>query len=169
MGESIRNEFVKKIESAFAHTPYPGVDRLAAGYWPFKDSDKLVRDLKGQHWSELSRDVLFRYRGSLGGFTPDAFRFYLPALLRTAVLYPVEMDTLLDSLFFYLVPPESFEKSRMDELRVRANAFSKEEMEVILAYFETYAELYPDDAEFLTDSDRSELQRAIEFWKSMIE
>ncbi len=74
------SDLEKKIQEAFAEVPQPPEDDLCASF-----GDEALEDtepFKGKEWQEL-RDVelLDEFQYALFWFTPEAFRYYLPAFL----------------------------------------------------------------------------------------
>jgi hypothetical protein len=167
MSEDWRKELVQKIESAFADTPPPAQQKLVIFGWGV-----VTEGIQGKHWSEIDLDVLLKHKGTLSASPIDAFRYYLPAFLRAAVLHPDRVDTVHDSLIFLLTPPyrydnvlsESKESGPHKRFRKRAGSFSREEKAVISAFLASYKEL--DEFSWAwTDSEKEELERGIQYWK----
>jgi hypothetical protein len=149
-------ELAQEIEHAFATSQYPGDDRLVENpsYWEAPD---VVASFKGKNWQEIPVEVLFTHRLSLPLFTPEAFRYYLPAYLIASVLHPNEVDTLTENIFSMLTPPET-EGSKMERFLKRVQGFTPEQKASIRAF----VKLYVDTETSYPDPDR---ERAMKFWE----
>lgn len=153
-------EFVQKIEQAFAGAEHPGQDRLVAypDYW---ESPSVIESFADTAWDSVPLDTLINHRLSLPLFTPEAFRFYLPAFLRAAVLHPVAVDTLTENLFFMLTPPESA-GPEMDLFLGRVAGLNAAQKAVIRKFIKLYNETetsYPDPRR----------ERSSNFWEQYAE
>jgi hypothetical protein len=147
---------VQKIQEAFATNQYPGDDNLVedSSYW---ESINLSDQLKGKDWREISLETLKKNRFSLSLFTPEAFRYYLPAFIIASVLHADEVDTLPSSVFHNLTPPEG-EGLDMDEFLKRNGDFNALQREAIREFIKLYVTVetsYPDPKR----------ERATRFWK----
>ena len=99
-----------RIERAFEDVPYPGDDRLVPdpSHW---EGGRIAQEFAGQHWKTIPLDVLSSYLESLSYFTPESFRYYLPAYLLAAVrrLSAAEVSTravdIPEALAYHLTPP----------------------------------------------------------------
>jgi len=154
------DELVQEIERAFAGAENPGSERLVE-YPDHWESPAVIESFAGTHWNDVPLDTLINHRLSLPLFTPEAFRFYLPAFLRAAVLHPATVDTLTENLFFMLTPPESLE-AEMDLFLRRLNGLNAEQKAVIRKFIKLYNETetsYPDP----------QRERAASFWEKYIE
>jgi len=142
------------IERAFRDVAYPGDDRISVG----SDLDAIeLRELfKAKHWSVVPLSAVRSERGSLSFFTPEAFRFYLPAFLRAVLLYPQETDTLRENLFYTLTPPES-EGESMSWFRELAEGLTVPQREVIRSFVKSFAESEPYYSKAIRD-------RALKYW-----
>jgi hypothetical protein len=70
----------RQIEVAFATVPYPGDDRLVENPADW-EAQEIAVAFRGRHWTALPPEVLRCHDSSLTYFTPEAYRFYLPAYL----------------------------------------------------------------------------------------
>jgi uncharacterized protein DUF6714 len=155
--EKVSREIARAIESAFATVPYPGDDRIvgASAHW---ESPDVLEAFRGKHWREISLDVLFTYRVSLGQLTPEAFHFYVPAALIAALLHSDATDTLRENLFSWLTPPD-VEGYRQGWFASRRALFDAPQKAAIRRFVELYVEVersYPDPGR----------GRALAFWRN---
>lgn len=79
------SDIVNAVEVAFAHLEFPVEDKLTLSY-PDDETRALCRDFKDQtDWSVLDAPFLDQapegWSSALNFFSPEAFRFYLPAYL----------------------------------------------------------------------------------------
>ena len=66
MTQELLQKTCLKIENAFAHTPYPG-DNKVGRY--------EVDDFRG-HWKSIPLDTIMIHRDELAYFSPEGFRHY---------------------------------------------------------------------------------------------
>src|SRR5215470_1697678 len=135
------------IETAFAETPYPGDDKVAA----YARYGRSIADaLRGKHWSEVPVEALHRHRWEIFLLTPVTFRYYAPSFMLASLLYHEQMETLPDNLLFSLSPQRDehihnyFAGEYNDYFSRRAASFSPEERVAVLGFLEAFAELYPE-------------------------
>lgn len=148
-------ELAQQVEIAFAGVPFPGDDNIVShpNTWI---ASHLPRLFAGKHWKEIPLEVIIQEKLSLPLFTPEGFRFYLPAFLCAALLYPDQVDILPRNIIFNLTPPDE-EGAEMEEFLKKISGFTKEQIDVIKAYVKLYVATetsYPDP-----DRDR-----ASRFW-----
>lgn len=91
------------IEAAFADVEYPGDDRLTVYGKKGRAYDETWKLLKGKGWREMPVREFITGDTPLPDLTPQAFHYYLPALLRASVTDGLSVY-VLDSLTFYLNP-----------------------------------------------------------------
>ncbi|NJL88244.1 MAG: hypothetical protein HC886_23475 [Leptolyngbyaceae cyanobacterium SM1_1_3] len=146
---------VQKTQTAFATSQYPGDDDLVEdkSYW---EAINLSEQFRGKDWKKIDLKVLKKNRFSLSLFTPEAFHYYLPTFILASVLHPDEVDTLPDSVFYSLTPPEE-EGAEMDKFRRRTENFNATQRESIREYIELYTTIE-------TSYSDSKKERAINFW-----
>lgn len=152
----LEREIARDVEDAFAIIPYPGDDRLV-GSPTYSENEEILEAFRGKHWRDISLDVLFEHRLSLGALSPEAFRFYLPSYLVAALLHSEETDTLRENVFSALAPPAE-EGFWMDWLLERINPLDVRQKAVLRRFIEFWARTetsYPDAAR----------DRALPFWR----
>jgi Family of unknown function (DUF6714) len=159
------SQTVQQIETAFADTPYPGDEKVAA----YARYGRSIADaLRGKHWSAVPLDALVQHRWEIFLLTPVTFRYYAPSFMLASLLYHDQMDTLPDNVIFSLTPQRDehihnyFAGEYNDYFSRRAASFSPEERAAVLAFLETYAQLFPTPHR-LYDIDL--LGRTIPFWR----
>jgi hypothetical protein len=108
-----RRRLAEEIEAAFGDVPRPDPP-LTLGAGPMQDD---VEDaLAGKDAGELTADDALAVRLDLWSLTPDAFRYYVPALLRLALADPDAVDGLDEGVFDVLTPPGDPDgRERFDE------------------------------------------------------
>jgi hypothetical protein len=101
---SERRKLEEQMRAAFADVPYPGDDNIAsAGAW---EPAAIAEVLRGKDWHALS-GVGFEYGSAPSFLTPEAFHYYLPALLLNLLEdlgSPTYFDSLAGSTLFSLEP-----------------------------------------------------------------
>jgi hypothetical protein len=146
---------IQEIESAFADVAYPGDDNLVKSL-EYYDNLKVVIDFKGKHWKEISLKNLLKHRFDLPRFTPEAFRFYLPAFLISS-LHGEAGGEIIGHVISSLSQPIS-ERAEKEEFLNILKAFDSKQRAALKAFIRAYIEsekhLIPDDL------------RMAEFWEN---
>ncbi|PYQ65480.1 MAG: hypothetical protein DMF53_05465 [Acidobacteria bacterium] len=78
---------LERLEAAFGDLPVPDDEHLvpdSSGY--DLERNQVQAKFRGRHWRSLSPADLAGEADSLALFTPEAFRFFLPAYVRASVL-----------------------------------------------------------------------------------
>ena len=96
MLETERQALLTLIHNGFKDTPAP--KNGIAGY----DLD----DFANKHWRDITPEIVRKYRDEFISFSPEGFRFYLPAILTAIISHPKVADTAVDNIIRYLSPPE---------------------------------------------------------------
>lgn len=145
MTDDLRDSLAQQIQNAFAETPYPGDDRVAA-YARYGRS--IADTLRGKHWADVELDSIYQHRWEIFLLTPETFRFYVPGFLLSVLYHHDEMDSLPDNLIFSLTPQRDehvanyFAGEYRDYFSRRVAAFRVEEKRAILSFVETYPQLF---------------------------
>src|SRR5262245_57884025 len=101
MTPELQQQVTGEIEAAFAETPYPGDDNVAA----YARYGRSIADaLRGKHWSAVELEVIREHRWEIFLLTPETFRYYLPIFMLAALYHYEETDTLAHNLIFSLTP-----------------------------------------------------------------
>lgn len=106
------------IEGAFENVERPDDKDYTSskGGEAYEESSEFF----GKDWQSLSPSFLEKYRGVLHWFTPEAFQYYLPAFLKTAVATNDQYALYVHTVLFLLRPGpdghEEFRKARWSRL-----------------------------------------------------
>lgn len=151
-----KDNVIVLIEQAFADTVYPGDDHLInAGHCP--ECADIYEAFRGRSWESLT-DVRFLRlnEAALALMYPEAFRYYLPAFMRAAVVDPKTADVIPHGLEFNLMPHHS---ASSEKFIARISGFTPQQKQAIKAYlkFEPYPMHW-------TIRMRQQQQQAIDFW-----
>jgi hypothetical protein len=154
-----RREIVRDIEAAFADAPYPGDDNINLSEH-FGAAEDMIRCFKGRQWTEISAEELSDQRFAIFHFTPEAFRFFLPAYMRANLLVgPEVMDTAWELTFGSLAPPEEGDTEGAVRYMARMEKLTPAERAAVRAYVDLYVAIetsYPDPRR----------DRAVAFWST---
>lgn len=82
---------IDRISTAFPINPAPAESSLFVPNNAEEWQNQQVRPFRGRRWTELALDDLSGHTGAFYSFTPEAFCYYLPALLCAAL--PVESES----------------------------------------------------------------------------
>lgn len=151
--EMTQDHLRQKIEEAFSDGNYPADERIVIGE-RFGDL-KVVTAFKGKHWKEISSDVIFQLRFDLSRFTPEAFRFYLPAYLIESLRG--ENSGEIRQLVVWSLDPHEDDKHRHAEFLIKVEGFSAIQKTAIKAFIKYYIDTEPHR---LSDDDKIE-----HFWE----
>jgi hypothetical protein len=147
--ESLRRE----IEGAFANAKNLGDDKLvydnSGGHL---ECNEVAAAFRGKHWKEIPLDVLRYHSSGLFFFTPEAYRFYLPAYLIAAALYHDEADTIPGSVVFSLIPPS--DARDVQTYHRRMEGFTSSQRNAIKSFLEFLKAQHPGD-DLLGDLDKA--------------
>jgi hypothetical protein len=145
MGEEGYQTLIQEIENAFADVTYPGDDKLVKSL-EYYDNLKVVIDFKGKHWKEISQESLLKHRFDLSRFTPEAFRFYLPAYL-IGSLQGEDRGEIIEHVIFSFIPPIAEGKEKGEFLN-SLKSFDSKQISAIKAFVRAFIEsekhLLPD-------------------------
>ena len=162
MQEEKIKEFVEAVENAFRGMKYPGDNHIVReSNVLIDDRETTLKSFKGKHWQEVSLDTLIKNRDHLPWFTPNAYRFYLPAFLIASILYYEKVDVLKNNTLYSLTPVES-DDPLYNRFIEEVIGFDPAQKNVIRQFLKLYAELDPFTLQL--DPKRN-LQRAIKFWE----
>jgi hypothetical protein len=107
MPQNVRdhNQLAETIRQAFAAETYPGDSQLVYDNDPgHVECDRVASAFKGKHWSELEVTFLRRHADAIFFFTPESFRFFLPAYLLAVVLSYQDSDIIPNNVVHSLTP-----------------------------------------------------------------
>jgi hypothetical protein len=140
----------RQIEAAFEHTPHPGDDQITAeaGFTDFEFA-LIAVELRGLTWQNVHPELTERLHMALSFFTDAAFRYFLPAFLRTDIYgyYPIA-----DPVFHLareFVGEAFSDTDQRNYYSAQFASFTLPERKAIAAYLQYRAK---DDEEFNRDT-----------------
>lgn len=157
----LHDEILNEISKVFNAKPKDTLFVKSAGQ--YFDVTLVSSELKCEHWNELPIQTLVNYRNILAYFNEDGFYFYLPAWLSAIIREPHKVDTLTESVVFFLTPHES-DSDLHEAFLKRANKFSKAEASVIVKFFESYFDLFPINNWSHSNKHIQQISEALKFW-----
>lgn len=139
----------QEVESAFRTVPYPGGERIVydnSGTHPDCNAVKAI--FVATHWHDISPQAVIRYPEALSAFTPESFRFFLPAFLLACIEHYDEADVLPGNLI------SGFQTRRdphdQGRLQARLDALSPDQRRAVARVIEFLQREHGED--FLTGS-----------------
>lgn len=111
--DPVRTELADRIAAAFDSAPQPDPPLTIEG-GPFeRDVDAA---LSGKSADELTAEDALAVRLDLWALTPEAFRYYVPALARMFLVGETEVDALGEGLITALTPSQdAATRAKLDE------------------------------------------------------
>jgi hypothetical protein len=165
--DNLRTELLHAIRDIFtAERPQDMLFVDTAGQ--YFDVESASSDLKCKYWSELPIEALIKHRNIIGFLNDDGFYFYFPAFLSAIISEPYKVDTLTESVVYYLTPDESNDVPYQRFLR-KVSKFSQREASVIARFFDAYFDLFPLDKWSHSSRDIGKILEASRFWVEMAE
>src|SRR2546427_667355 len=108
--------FLHHIDEAFSQMPYPGDEHIVydnSGF--YLDCEEIKDALKGLHWRDVPIETLDRLRDFLPLFSPEGYRFYLPAYLRLSIVDFRRADIVPHNVISSLTLPQASDLDRIRE------------------------------------------------------
>lgn len=106
-------EIADEIRAAFGDVPQPDPP-VTLDVGPFES--RVEEALGGKSADELTAEDALAVRNDLWALTPDAFRYYVPALIRMLLIGGTEVDALGEGIVTALTPPgEPETRAKFDE------------------------------------------------------
>lgn len=172
MAAMSKDEVIALIEHAFADTVYPGDDLIDADHCP--ECAEIYEAFRGKQWESLTDVRLLReHYLALSSLYPEAFRYYLPAFMRAALIDPKTADIIVDALEHQLSEPQNgtltdeevrevygYQATKNYWLR-RLSGFTPEQKQAIKAYLQVEFERTAMPELIAREHER---QRALAFW-----
>src|SRR5258706_231926 len=115
------------VQKAFASSKYPGDDRLVYdNSGAHLECNQVADAFRGRHWSDLPMSFLRSNADSIFFFTPEAYRFYLPAYLLAAIRSFREADIIPDNIVHSLTLPAT-ERPGRQRFEARVQEFNEQQ------------------------------------------
>jgi hypothetical protein len=130
---------IQAIREAFSMAAYPGDDLLVYDTsGAHLECIQVAEAFRGRHWPDVSVDQLLNQPDSLFFFTPEAYRYYLPAFMIAAVQSYVDMDIVVINLVHTLIPPAEGQdrnrfEARMQGLNARQRSAVRQFLEFLIS------------------------------------
>src|SRR6266542_5113172 len=89
-------EIICLFDEAWREVPYPGDENIVSpGYY---DDEDIVNYFGGTTWRGHDPAQLRAHSSAFEFFTPEAFRYWLPAFIIAAIENPEEVDVVVDRI-----------------------------------------------------------------------
>ena len=128
---------------AFADVSYPGDDRLTVYDPGGREYDETYQLLRGKMWRDFPVVEFMHGDTPIPDLSPEAFHYYMPALLIASLDENVEVD-VSGSLAFYLSPASAkqtdgeFRYDDTEAYNQRMSLFTEPQRAVIIRVLEEY-------------------------------
>ena len=151
-----------EIGTAFHATAKPGEDLLLNRHCD--ECIEVSEAYRAKTWQDIQlADVIAGRETAL--LTPEAWRYYLPALLVWCVREPEAVDVLLDNVVYELEPPDVDDKGWFAE---RAHGFTPAQMRAMIHFLEWYRERQDAEYELLELEPPTHVERALTHWRACV-
>ncbi|HVR97723.1 MAG TPA: DUF6714 family protein [Thermoanaerobaculia bacterium] len=121
---------LRRLEEAFGDLPKPVESELVfdnSGY--HLECNQVKKMFGGRHWNSFSVQEIQFESDALSFFSPQGFRFYLPAFIRAAVLAYEEADLIPVAIVGKLISPEDM--ALASYFRERVDVLSPDQKQVV--------------------------------------
>lgn len=155
------DHLAEEIERVFADVPYPGDDKIGPAL--------RAAPFRGWHWTKLQPEHLKEYAAELTAVsTPEAFHFYLPAMMLGAVLHHEDIDPLNRLLIQNLRPADNHPDSTQDLLHKISLLHLKQRAAVnnFLGIYHDFSSIVPEWG--WSVEEQEEIQAASDFWYPLL-
>jgi hypothetical protein len=98
------SHLLEEFEAAFGDLPMPSSDRIVIDNSD-AECQQVRKKFQNRHWRDLTIDDLAYDSDALFFFTPEAFRFYLPAFLSVSLTDAERADLIPDAVLSSLSSP----------------------------------------------------------------
>jgi hypothetical protein len=129
---------LRSIRSAFGDLPLPTSLGLIAQrpHSDYASEEKFRSALAGRPWQNLSAEFLSQWWAFFSCLSPEAYRFYLPALLTRAVQDFGDKSELTQAAVFLLCPSSSalYHQGDDKEFRAKQSVFTPEQYRAVCGF-----------------------------------
>lgn len=138
------NPLVREIHRAFANVKYPGDGAIVYdNSGRHLECNQVAEAFRGKHWSEVTPEILLYHNQAHFFFSPEAYRFYLPAYLIGIVAHYNEIDAAAGSIIFSLRRPKS--KADIEFYRQRMAGLTEAQVRAVISCLEWLKKEHADD------------------------
>lgn len=118
-----------KIREAFAQAEYPGNDKIVAPTYDDEGTSELF--VESDRYRLAPKD-LANHVDSLCFFTPEAFRYFLPAFMLVELEHPDQSGMIAETVLFHFTP--TTDQGAIARYQRRIQCFTPKEREAIAAF-----------------------------------
>jgi len=133
---------INMIIEAFSAVLYPGDDKILIDSTGLDlESNQIADVFRGKKWNEILLDDLRRHHKAVFFFTPEAYRYYLPAYLRATLQHYKRAGTIPFTVVFSLTPPQG-QGNELVKFQHKMEEFTKEQQNVIKEFLKYLSEIH---------------------------
>jgi hypothetical protein len=140
----------QRIEAAFADAQPP--DERNITVCNCVECNEIAATFQGKHWNEIPLDLLRYNSEAMCFFTPEAYRYYLPAYMMASLQDYIAADTITEFIVYGLIAPA--EASRVQVYRQKMEGFTSLQRNAIESFLQFLKAQYPGH-DPLGDIDRA--------------
>ena len=146
-GEVNTREVEAIIREAFRNTPPPTGELTDTQY----DDEGTSEYFLGRSWDGHDAPTLRMHEVAMSFFTPEAFRYYLPAYMLAELRDPENADILGEFVVYQFGEPEPDWKETYEK---RLTLFTQDEKDAVLAFLRYMQERYGTFAEYVVFAEK---------------
>lgn len=147
------------IAAAFENVPYPGDDHLTIYPPEHRKFDETFNLLRGRHWRDMPVDQFISGDTPFPDLTPEAFHFYMPALLIASIDPDFQFCSDVAFSVTYNLSPASakntdgpFPFDNTLQWNARMQLFDRTQSAVIVCVLEEYVKLGWETSDTIADT-----------------
>ena len=135
---------LRKLEQVFGELPSPAQADIVPKTSPGNPEYEQLRSrFKDRHWRDLSAEDLRGEADSLTLFSPEGFRFFLPAFIRAVLLGYGTADLIPDVIVWKFIPTVDPALSSYYEDRIRL--LTRAQRQAVTDFISFLQDAHPED------------------------
>jgi len=160
---------LREVIDSFSDVAYPGDDRIVEGFsGEDLERQRIAEQFRGHRWAGMPLEVLIENTGALAFFTPEAFRYYLPAYILVALSLYEDANTIPSDLVSALTLPTEHDTALVREVLARVPGSAVEALEEADALAQFYRSgaaerRFADRVTGLSPAQATSIRKALEY------
>jgi len=136
---------IQRLSDAFGAAAYPGDQAIVYdGGAAHLECCATRQAFSGKCWQDLDLEFLMKHHAALRFFTPEGYRYYLPAYMRASIEHYDRSDLLPSLIIWSLIPP-SIASPEMERFYECVNMFTSTQAEMVCLFLRFMLRFHGDD------------------------